>query len=105
MNCVSRVASDVPAMLKAHLLTRAMDAANLEGPGARKAVEALFESLSAALERGDQVVLRRFGVFCAVLRRTGTARNPRTGEPVSIAPGRVVRFRPAVSLRALTGSN
>ena len=53
MNGVSRVAYDPPAMVKADLLTRAMDAASLEGPVAGKAVEALFESLGAALERGD----------------------------------------------------
>ena len=92
-------------MVKADLLTRAMDATNLEGQVARKAVEALFESLGVALQRGDRVVLRRFGVFRAAPRKTGVARNPRTGEPVGIASGRVVRFRPAVSLRSLTGSN
>lgn len=93
-------------MVKADLFTRAMDAANLEGRVARKAVEALFESLGAALQRGDGVLLRRFGVFGAAPRKTGVARNPRTGEPVGdIAPGRVVRFRPAVSLRSLTGGN
>lgn len=91
--------------MKADLLTRAMDTANLEGRVARKAVEALFESLSAALQRGDRVVLRRFGVSRAAPRKTGGARNPRTGEPVGIAAGRVVRFRPAVSIRSLTGSN
>ena len=79
--------------MKADLLTRAMDAANLEGRVARKAVEALFESLGAALQRGDRVVLRRFGVFRAAPRKTG------------VAQGRVVRFRPAVSLRSLTGAN
>lgn len=92
-------------MVKADLLTRAMVAANLEGPVARKAVAALFEGLGAALQRGDRVVLRPFGVFRAAPRKTGVARNPRTGEPTGIGPGRVVRFRPAVSLRSLTGSN
>lgn len=92
-------------MVKAGLLTRAMDATNLQGPVARKAVEALFESLSAALQRGDPVVLRRFGAFRAAPRQAGVARNPRSGEPVGTARGRVVRFRPAVSVRHLTGSN
>ena len=92
-------------MVKADLLTRAMDATNLPGPVARKAVEALFESLSAALQRGDRVVLRRFGVLRAARRKTGVARNPRSGEPVGIPRGRVVRFRPAPDLRSPTGSN
>ncbi|MCY3744818.1 MAG: HU family DNA-binding protein [Acidobacteria bacterium] len=44
-------------MERADLLSRAMGAANLEDPVVREAVEALFESLAAALERGDRVVL------------------------------------------------
>ena len=92
-------------MVKADLITRAMEAANLEGQVARKAVEALFESLCAALERGDRVVLRRFGLFRAAPRKTGKARNPRTGDPVGIPRGRVVRFRPATDLRRLRGNS
>lgn len=99
------MAYDLARMVKADLLTRAMDAANLEGRVARKAVEALFESVGAALQRGDRVVLRRFGVFGAAPRKTGVARNPRTGESASVAQGRAVRFRPATSLCSLTWSN
>ncbi len=83
--------------MKAGLITRAM-AAKLDRSAARKAVEALFESLSATLPRGDRVVARGFGAFHAVPRRTGMARNPRTGEPVPIPGGRVVRFRPTTGL-------
>ena len=93
------------AMVKADLINRAMEAANVQGPVAREAVEALFERLRAALERGDRVVLRRFGVFRAAPRKTGVARNPRTGEAVGIPPGRVVRFRPGQTLRRLVGSS
>ena len=92
-------------MVKADLLTRAIEAANLEGPVARKAVEAVFESLAAALESGDRVVLRRFGVFHAAPRRMGVARNPRTGEPVGIPRGRVTRFRPSPDLSNLPGAS
>lgn len=93
------------AMVKADLINRAMEAANLQSPAARAAVEALFESLRAALERGDRVVLRRFGVFHAAPRKTGVARNPRTGEPVGIPRGRVVRFRPGQNLRGITDTS
>ncbi|MDE0475057.1 MAG: HU family DNA-binding protein [Gammaproteobacteria bacterium] len=90
-------------MVKADLVTRAMEAARVEGPVAQRAVGALLESLSDALQRGDRVVLRRFGVLQAAPRRTGMARDPRTGEPVAVPPGRVVRFRPAPGLRGITG--
>lgn len=91
-------------MVKADLVARAMESAGLEGPEARKAVGALFDSMCAALQRGDRVVLRRFGVFHAALRRSGMARNPRTGEPVGIPRGRVVRFRPAAGLLETTSA-
>ena len=91
-------------MVKADLINRAMEAAHVENSAARRAVEALFESLRAAPERGNRVVLRRFGVFHPAPRRTGVVRNPRTGEPVGIPRGRVVRFRPAPHLGSLTGS-
>ena len=72
-------------MVKADLLIRAMEAARLEGAVAGKAVEALFESLCAALERGDPVVLRRFGLFhvagwCASAPRCVSAVSPAAAE-------------------------
>ena len=92
-------------MVKAELATRAMEAAGIEGPVAREAVEALFENLAAALERGHRVVLRRFGVFHAAPRKAGMARNPRTGEPVAMPRGRVVRFRPGPRLLRINSAN
>ena len=105
MNRASRVAYDLPAMVKADLLSKAMEAARLEGPVARKALEALLESLGAALQRGDRVVVRRFGVLHAAPRKTGMARNPRTGERVAIPRGRVVRFRPGPTLLRFTSAS
>ena len=108
MNCVSRAAYDPTAIVKTRLITRATEAADLARPAGRRAVEALFERLGSALERGDRVALRRFGVFHAAPRKTEKARNPCTGEPVGIPRGRVVRFRPrricATSPAPLEGS-
>lgn len=90
-------------MVKADLIDRAMEAATLDRLAARDGVEALFESVASALARGDRVVLRRFGVIFTRPRKTGKARNVRTGEPVGIPPGRVVRFRPAPGLGSVAG--
>ena len=92
-------------MVKADLVQRAVEATTLESPAAREAVDVLFESVASALERGDRVVLRRFGLFHAAPRRTGVARNPRTNEPVAIPRGRVVRFRPAPGLQSVPGGD
>ena len=92
-------------MVKDDLINRAEEATDLERWVIRDAVDALFESVGAALECGDRVVLRRFGLFHTAPRRTGVARNPRTNEPVAIPPGREVRFRPAPGLLSFPEGN
>ena len=47
---------------------------------------------------------RRIAAELGCSRTTGMARNPRTGEPVAIPRGRVVRFRPKPTLLRLTGT-
>ncbi|MYI38894.1 MAG: integration host factor subunit beta [Acidobacteria bacterium] len=96
---VLRVAYDGLRMVKANLVHRVLEVVDLDSPAAQDAVDALLECIGSALERGDRVVLRRFGVFHAAPRKTGMARNPRTNETVPMPRGRVVRFRPAVDLR------
>ncbi len=54
-----------------------------------------------ALGRGERIELRRFGVFNVKPRKTGIGRNPRTGQQVSIPPGKAVRFKPGKELQAL----
>ena len=65
------------------------------------AVETVFDSLKKALAEGDRIELRGFGVFNVKARKTGVGRNPRTGEEVTIQPGRAVRFKPGKELQTL----
>lgn len=68
---------------------------------AEQAVETVFQALKNALGRGERIELRRFGVFNVKPRKTGIGRNPRTGEEVSIPPGKAVRFKPGKELQSL----
>jgi len=68
---------------------------------AEQAVETVFEMLKKALAEGRRIELRRFGVFSVKPRKTGIGRNPRTGEEVSIPPGKAVRFKPGKELRGI----
>jgi DNA-binding protein HU-beta len=68
---------------------------------AEQAVETVFESLKNSMGRGQRIELRRFGVFSVRPRKTGIGRNPRTGEEVSIPPGKVVRFKPGKELQGM----
>ena len=88
-------------MVKADLIERSVAATGCRNRDARRAVEALFEAISGAIARDERVVLRRFGIFYATPKKTGMARNPRTGDAVPIPEGRVVRFRPGQALRSI----
>jgi DNA-binding protein HU-beta len=68
---------------------------------AEEAVETVFEAMKNALGRGERIELRRFGVFNVRPRKTGIGRNPRTGQEVSIPPGKAVRFKPGKELQSL----
>jgi DNA-binding protein HU-beta len=68
---------------------------------AEQAVETVFEAMKSALGKGERIDLRRFGVFNVRPRKTGIGRNPRTGQEVSIPPGKAVRFKPGKELQTL----
>lgn len=58
-------------MVKADLVRRVIEATTLDSPAAQKAVNALFESATTALARGDRVVFRGFGLCSAHQRGCG----------------------------------
>jgi len=68
---------------------------------AEQAVETVFEAMKNALGKGERIELRRFGAFNVRPRKTGIGRNPRTGQEVSIPPGKAVRFKPGKELQTL----
>jgi DNA-binding protein HU-beta len=62
------------------------------------AADALFATIGDALNRGETVELKGFGSFSVIETKARTGRNPRTGKPIAIPPGRRVRFKPSRSL-------
>jgi DNA-binding protein HU-beta len=50
-----------------------------------------------------KVAITGFGVFEVVARAERMGRNPQTGEPIRIAAGRAVRFKPGKNLREAVG--
>ena len=88
-------------MIKQDLVQKVVDVTGLPRQRAEQAVDTIFESLKHALQSGDRIELRGFGVFTVRPRKTGIGRNPRTGAEVSIAPGKAVRFKPGKELQGL----
>ena len=88
-------------MIKLDLVNAVVSRTGVTRTKAEQAVETVFAALKSALGRGQRIELRRFGVFNVKPRKTGIGRNPRTGEEVSIPPGKAVRFKPGKELQSL----
>ena len=88
-------------MIKADLVEKVMETADLKKPEAIEAVNALFDGIKEALIEGDRIELRGFGVFQVKDRKRGIGRNPKTGREVEIPPGKTIRFKPGKALRNL----
>ena len=63
-------------------------------------VNAVFDSMTTALCRGDRIEIRGFGTLCVKQARARlTARNPKTRETVRVPARRKVQFKPGQALR------
>jgi DNA-binding protein HU-beta len=54
---------------------------------ATEAVNAVLETIQAAVAKGDKVAITGFGVFEKTVRPARTARNPATGSSATKPPG------------------
>ena len=90
-------------MIKADIVDRVVDLAQIPRAKAATAVETVIEAMRSALGAGDRIELRGFGVFQVKRRKRGIGRNPRTGKEVRIPPGRTIRFKPGKELQNIGG--
>ncbi len=88
-------------MIKLDIINEVVNRTGITKTKAEAAVESGFETMKKALEQGDRIELRGFGVFNVKPRKTGVGRNPRTGAEVNIPPGKAVRFKPGKELQTL----
>jgi DNA-binding protein HU-beta len=88
-------------LIKLDIINEVVNRTGISKAKAEMAVESVFESIKHALEQGDRIELRGFGVFTVKPRKTGIGRNPRTGTEVPILPGKAVRFKPGKELQTL----
>jgi integration host factor subunit alpha len=68
-------------------------------------VDTLFDIIKETLESGEDVLISGFGKWSVRAKRERRGRNPQTGEPLMLAPRKVVTFKCASVLRhKLNGS-
>ena len=86
-------------MKKTELVEAVAEKAGLTKADATRAIEALFETITNALGKGDKVPVAGFGTFAISERKAREGRNPQTGEKVKIAARKAVTFKPATALK------
>jgi len=66
---------------------------------AEKVVDMIFDEITKSLKKGEDVSIAGFGIFSAKMRAARTARNPRSGEAISVPAMRVPKFRASKALK------
>ena len=81
-------------------LTEALVAeCDLSNAAADRAVSAVFDSITEALKKNDDVKIIGFGTFSVSQRKARAGHNPRTGEAIEIPASSVARFKAGKALK------
>lgn len=86
-------------MNRAELVELVAERAELTKASAERALTALLDAITTALQSDDPVVLVNFGTFTTKQNAPRNGRNPQTGEPIQIKAAKVVRFKAGKALK------
>jgi|UniRef100_A0A7C3SPR9 DNA-binding protein HU-beta len=86
-------------MKKADFIAKVAEKAKITKKEATKVVNAVLETITEALAKGDTVQFVGFGTFSVRKRAAREGRNPRTQQPIKIPATKVPVFRPGKELR------
>jgi DNA-binding protein HU-beta len=84
---------------KNDLIAQVADDSGLSKADTTKAVDAVFDSITAALKQGSEVRLVGFGTFHVATRAASEGRNPRTGEKINIPASKQPKFKAGKALK------
>src|ERR1700682_304168 len=92
-------------MTKAEFVESLANTLNQTKSESERVLEAVVDVLKQALQRGEKIDLRGLGVFKVRETKPRQARNPRTGEAVSIPAKKAAVFKPGKELSALLNTS
>ena len=69
------------------------------GRDAEVIVNAVFDSMTEALARGERIEIRGFGSFVVKEYQAYQGRNPKTGEKISVPPKKLPFFKVGKELK------
>lgn len=78
---------------KAELIDSIASEADITEANAKKVLDALIDTTTNALRKGNRVALGGFGSFSISKRSARKGRNPQTGKEIKIPVKKVVKFK------------
>ncbi|MEA3242423.1 MAG: HU family DNA-binding protein [Pseudomonadota bacterium] len=86
-------------MNKAELIDAVASSADLSKASATQAVDAVVDTITESLRKGDSVTLVGFGTFEVRARAARMGRNPQTGEELQIKASKAPAFKAGKALK------
>ena len=86
-------------MNKSELIESVAASADLPKAAAGRAVDAVVEAVTTALQNGDSVALVGFGTFSVKDRAARVGRNPQTGAEIQIKASKNPSFKAGKALK------
>ncbi|MEM9420890.1 MAG: HU family DNA-binding protein [Pseudomonadota bacterium] len=86
-------------MNKNEFVDRVADLSDMTKADAGRAVDAVFDAITEALKKNDDVRLVGFGTFSVAKRAAREGRNPRTGETIQIKASNQPKFSAGKGLK------
>ena len=86
-------------MNKADLTTALSNEAGIPKVRAAQYINIVFDTIHAALVRGEKVTISDFGTFKVQHRSGFTGHNPKNGKPMSVDAVRIPGFRAGKGLK------
>jgi nucleoid DNA-binding protein len=80
-------------MNKKDLIIAASKKSGMTQSEIQQSLEAIFECMIETLEKGEQIVIQKFGIFSVKERNERKSRIPYTGESIIIPPRKAVKFK------------
>jgi DNA-binding protein HU-beta len=88
-------------MNKTDLIKSISDTTGVKNTETTRLVDAVFDTISASLRKGEQVTISGFGTFVAKTRAAREGRNPSTGQTIHIPERTSAAFKPATAMKDL----
>ena len=86
-------------MNKRELIDEVSGKVGITKKGAGNVIDAIVETITNALSKGEKVALVGFGTFQVMKRKARRGRNPQTGEEIQIPAKKVPKFKAGKNLR------